>query len=124
MNRIVIEDWYLEKSFSPTKVWHRDGSGITGGDIWDYEDSQKSYRVIGTKEQIKEWSDSQDFILDEVYAYERITEDSWWNGICCSEIDNKLPTRKEYNEKHKKELEFYTKWYNENDKKVLVLRTN
>jgi len=123
---VVIEDWYLQKSLQPASVWCHD-QGTTGGYISDFEERQTSYRVVGTDKQIREWADKQTFILDEVYGYDPIEKDSYWDGICCKDDDpddnRNLPTREEYNIKWKKDLEKYTKMYEENDKKILILRT-
>jgi len=121
MDKLRIEDWYLEKEYLPAKVWNAD-KGHTGGYINDFEVGQKSYRVVGTEKQIKTWAAKQDFILDEVYAYEPVKKGSYWDGIICGERADR-PTRDEYNMKYKKDLDRYTELYNKNKKEVLILRT-
>tara|TARA_R110000744_G_scaffold196593_1_gene315883 strand:+ start:11658 stop:12026 length:369 start_codon:yes stop_codon:yes gene_type:complete len=122
MDKIIIEDWYLQKEYLPSKVWSHD-KGHNGGYIADYTKGQKSYRVVGTEDQIKKWSDSQDFILDEVYGYNPIKKGSYWDGIVCGERADR-PTREEYNNKYQRDLDTYTEMYIRNKKEVLILRTN
>ena len=119
---LIIEDWILEKEYLPAGVWSHD-KGYTGGYIQDYKYAQKSYRVVGTEKQIADWAAAEDFILDEVYGYEPVAKDSYWDGIVCGERADR-PTREEYNNKYKTDLERYTEMYKENNNKVLILRTN
>tara|TARA_R110002020_G_scaffold363540_1_gene575835 strand:- start:1202 stop:1564 length:363 start_codon:yes stop_codon:yes gene_type:complete len=119
--KIVIEDWYLQKEYQATSVWCHD-KGSTGGYIIDDKEVQTSYRLVGTKAQIREWADKQDFILDEVYGYRPIEKDSYWDGICCHDKRlSGLPTRAEYNKKFYKTLKEYSKLYKENENKLLIL---
>jgi len=60
--------------------------------------------------------------MDEVYKYEPIEKGSYWDGIVCGERADR-PTRKEYNDKYKADLERYSKMYAANNNKILVLRT-
>ena len=123
MNRIVIEDWYLQKEYQATGVWFHD-KGQTGGYILDDKEFQTAYRLVGTQQQIADWSNKQEFIVDEVYTFTAFEKDSYWEGICFSENCKTLPTREEYNKEYYKKLKEYSKLYKENDKKVLVLRIN
>ena len=99
---IIIEDFFLQKEYLPSKVWNHT-KGHNGGYIQDYTTGQKSYRVVGTEDQIAKWSDSQDFILDEVYGYNKIDKGSYWDGIVCGDRSDR-PTRDEYNKKYKEDL--------------------
>ena len=124
INEIIIQDWILEKEYLPTPIWSKD-KGHNGGHISDFKTAQKCFRVVGTKEQIEVWSDSKDFILDEVFSYDPIKKDSYWDGICCNDsVDVPLPTRKEYNAKFEKDYLMYLKMYKENSFDVLILRTS
>ncbi len=122
--KIIIQDWILEKEYLPTGVWNNH-KGSTGGYVSDYGVAQKSYRLIGTEKQIREWSKIQSFILDEVYTYEPFEKGhTYFEDVCFSDKYEDLPTRQEYNKKYYDDLKFYTELYNENENKVLVLRTN
>jgi len=121
---LVIEDWYLQKEYQASGVWSHD-KGYTGGYISDFKEAQTSYRLVGTKEQIQEWSESQDFILDEVYGYRPFDKDhTYFKDICFSNTIDTLPTREEYNKKFYKKLKEYSKMYKENKNELLILRTN
>ena len=121
MNKVIIEDWFLEKEYLPSKVWNRN-KGHNGGYINDFHKGHKSFRVVGTESQIKNWSDNEDFILDEVYKYEEIKKGSYWDGIICGERSDR-PTRAEYNAKFNKDLEEYKELYTKNNNNILILRT-
>jgi len=98
--KIIIQDWILEKEYLPTGVWNHN-KGNLGGYISDFKAAQKSYRVIGTQKQIRQWSDKQTFILDEVYTYEPSDEKKYYD-----------------------DLKFYTELYKDNENELLILRTN
>ena len=115
---LVIEDWYLQKEYQASGVWCHD-KGSTGGYVSDFVEGQTSFRLVGTKEQIREWSDKQDFILDEVYSYEPLAKDSYWDGICCG--TSKTPSRQEYNNKWRQDFEKYCELYKKNKNKLLIL---
>ena len=116
--QILIEDWYLQEEYIAAAVWNH-----TKGDyIQDFTKGQRSYRLVGTKKQIAEWSSKQDFILDEVYTYEPFDkEHTYFKDICFSDKYEHLPTRQEYNKKFYKTLKEYSKMYKENENKLLIL---
>ena len=120
--KITIEDWYLQESedFATIKEceW-------TENKYVDNCKGQTHYRLVGTKEQIRQWSSKQDFILDEVYTYEPFDKKhTYFKDICFSDKYEHLPTRQEYNKKFYKTLKEYSKMYKENQNKLLVLSTN
>ena len=117
-NKIVIEDWYLQKEYQAASVWNHEKDGY----IIDDKEVQTSYRLVGTKEQITKWARKQGFILDEVYRYSPIKKDSYWDGICCHDKRlSGLPTRAEYNKKWRKDFKEYSELYKENKNKLLIL---
>lgn len=113
--KLKIEDWYLQKEYQAAAVWNH----FKNGHIQDFKEAQTSYRLVGTQEQIDEWSNKQTFILDEVYSYEPIDKDSYWDGICCG--TEKTPSRKEFNNNFKKDYKEYLKLYKENKNQLLIL---
>ena len=122
MNRaIIIQDWVLEKEYLPSRVSTHNGYGAMTT-IGDFKTAQKCFRVVGTKEQIEAWSAAQDFILDEVYAYEPIEKDSYWDGIVCHPTSDTKLTREQYNAKFDQDYLRYLKMYKDNYSKVLILR--
>tara|TARA_R110000751_G_scaffold90246_1_gene177242 strand:- start:4490 stop:4861 length:372 start_codon:yes stop_codon:yes gene_type:complete len=121
MNRaIIIQDWILEKEYLPANVYNNDGYG--GCYLGDFRTAQKCFRVVGTKEQIEAWSAAKDFILDEVFVYEPIEKDSYWDGIVCRPTGDTHLTREEYNAKFDQDYLRYLKMYKDNYSKVLILR--
>ena len=66
-----------------------------------------------------------DEMVDEVYGYEKIERDSYWDGICCKDDDpddnRNLPTREEYNKKWEENFETYHQMYVKNGNKILIL---
>jgi len=98
--KIIIQDWILQKEYLPAGVWNHN-KNYTGGYILDYKWGQKSYRLVGTQKQIREWSEKQTFKLDEVYTYEPSDEKKYYD-----------------------DLKFYTELYKENENELLILKTN
>ena len=122
--KIIIQDWILEKEYIAASVWNHH-KGQTGGYVSDFIEGQKSYRLVGTKKQIRQWADKQTFILDEVYTYEPFDKKhTYFKDICFSDKYEHLPTRKEYNKKYYDDLKFYKELYKENKNELLVLRNN
>ncbi len=56
--KIKIQDWYLQKEYQAAIIW----SHFKNGFIQDFKEAQTSYRLVGTQEQINEWSNLQTFI--------------------------------------------------------------
>ena len=117
---ILIEDWYLYNQVSKGFI-SRDS--YTGQEFCDSRQEGKAFRLVGTKEQISK-DIPEDWVLDEVYGYEKIAKDSYWDGICCAPNSYKLPTRAEYNKKWTKDYARYKEMYKANGSKLLILRTN
>ena len=127
---LIIEDWVLASEYLPKNVWNSN-KGYTGGYVQDYENGQKCYRVIGTKEQIAAWDKKQvDMMVDEVYDYYPFElggkGTAYWKGICYNDDPKNakgLPTRLEYNLKYYESLGRYIRLYVENKNEILILRT-
>ena len=116
--KIIIQDWVLEKEYIAASVWNH----FKDDYIQDFKKGQKIYRLVGTKKQIAEWSEKQDFILDEVYTYEPFDkEHTYFKDICFSNKYKHLPTRTEYNKKWRKDFKEYSILYKENENKLLIL---
>ena len=113
--KLKIEDWYLQKEYQAAAVWNH----FKNGHIQDFKKAQTSYRLVGTQEQIDDWSNKQTFILDEVYGYRPIKKDSYWDGICCG--TETTPSRIEYNKRFYKEYDEYLEMYKANKNKLLIL---
>ena len=62
-NKVIIQDWILEREYLPTGVWNHN-KGNLGGYVSDFKEGQKSYQLIGAKKQIRQWLYKQTFILD------------------------------------------------------------
>ena len=122
MDSLVIEDWYMVETYNSSKIVQ---DSYTGQEFCDVAKGQNSYRVFGTKQQIREWADTLDEMVDEVYGYEKIERDSYWDGICCKDDDpddnRNLPTREEYNKKWEENFETYHQMYVKNGNKILIL---
>ena len=123
MNReIIIEDWVLTKEYIPAIISTHDGYGGTTK-IGDFKHSAKSFRIIGTPEQIKACDDANDMAVDDVYTYEPIKKGSYWDGIVCGKRADR-PTLEEYNKKFDLDYLKYLKMYKDNFSKLLILRTS
>jgi len=126
--KIIIEDWYLQEEYQAKAVWNhfKDGFSrsqeIGGWDtsyVQDFKKAQTSFRLVGTEKQIADWSKKQSFILDEVYSYEPIAKDSYWDGICCG--TENTPSRIEYNKTFNDEYKEILKMYKANKNNLLIL---
>jgi len=115
---LVIEDWYLQAQDDFTVSMKTDA--VTSEMYCDDTKGQGHYRLVGTKEQIDEWSKRQTFQLDEVYAYTPIEKGSYWDGIVCGDGTGK-PTLAEYNNKWRQDFDKYTEMYKQNSEKLLVM---
>lgn len=118
-NKLKIQDIVLHnKEYRGSQ--HTDAA--TGYKYMDCTENAMSYRIIGTKEQCKKTP--KEWVIDEVYSYCKEKKNSYWEGIVFSDDpESRLPTLKEYNSKWENDYDRYEKMYNENENKLLILRT-
>lgn len=92
----------------------------------DSRQEKKSFKIYGTKEQVK--AHLKGLPVDEIYQDEFETKDSYWAGICFQyskehrhyNPKSELPTLEEYNNKLTVRLERIEKIYQSRGAKVMI----
>ena len=109
-HKYIIQDWVL---YDYELVGFVSKDAATGQDFSDVKEQARSFRVFGTKEQLKKLQ--EDYNIDEIYSYEKLDYGSYWEGICFSDDpESNKPTLKEYNQEHEKKYKKYLNYYKEN----------
>lgn len=81
----------------------------------DIDFVKKSFRLYGTKQQIKDYLEP--LPVDEIWDYSEEKAGGYWDGII---FNNGKQTLKQYNQRVSDTYQTFHKWYLMNDKKIVV----
>jgi len=116
-NKLVCEDWVL---YDFEYIGEIATDPYTSQEYADISMKCKSLRVFGTNEQLRNLSEN--YNIDEVFKYESVRKNSYWDGIVCGDRPDRL-SRKDYNKKVKTKYREYTLLYKLNDNQPVILKT-